>query len=329
MQATRCSYQPTSHDKKSNSDSTQTYDLLSSNQRDQVERHSLTLPRLAKGTTDGRVTKVQQIVSDYQYLKMPDVFSPSPLQMIPSEKFNGIPVCNEGLTIAKTDRLLTDTTNQAPRQRYELVAAHSDNFNSNHSVPARRAILALKYLSNNHQLYTVISYTRSSVDSILTHVEHHETIAKSISDRVKRFDYDRRIFGKHILDRGIRTGEGKPSNAPYFFPEMICVRTHMDPTVAYQGVLFSVVEISKKFELNLVELVALSSALEYSANCCYYFNSVAVCYILCANKRERTPNDGDDFSVGIHFGFKFLQACNQLFKKEREKNQGTLPVLFN
>ena len=88
----KCSYQPTSHDKKSNRDSTQTYDLLSSYQRDRVDRHSLTLPRLAKGSTDVRVTKVQQIVSDYLYLKMPDVYPPSPLQMIPSEKFHGIPI---------------------------------------------------------------------------------------------------------------------------------------------------------------------------------------------------------------------------------------------
>ena len=108
---------------------------------------------------------------------------------------------------------------------------------------------------------------------------------------------------------------------------MILLPTHFDFSVAYQGVYFSTIMLQVRFKLNLLELVSVVCALDFSANCPYYFISASVFYMMLPKFRNRSPEDS--YGIDVKFGYNFHILCQKIFKKEKDKNIRGVPVLFN
>ena len=125
-----------------------------------VKKHCLAIPRLHKGSLNPKVLEYRKLLSHYTCNSMPDVYPMSPLQLIPKNKDRGtVSLVNEAFTIARTNRRPWNNGIDvpAPRKHMELIRAHSDNNNCNSSVPARKSITSVKYITRAHSLYSMIS----------------------------------------------------------------------------------------------------------------------------------------------------------------------------
>ena len=251
-----------------------------------------TISRFHKGTNEPSVRKKITMLSSILVWLFGTKMVESPLQFIDDDQ-----IVIEAITSGCRDQNCPAGWSVGEfKHWFPSVLCHYDDLNCNGSVLSRQFLGVFKYCDEQNHLYTDIGYTRSAVFDTFSRLQKLEIACNDIHKMIK---YDFPPCRTSFLPRDLTPR--RPPNL--IVPNVEMHQTHIDATFSMQGILYSLLLLCEKFNLNLVEIVSLLSTIDYCGH--NYFFWIASAWMYMEYPVGRHRSDFDVYGTGIHFGWNF------------------------